>query len=497
VKLDERVSAAIRSANGEWTLVRRVVGSRQANWPIEIRLRRLAIAASPTFTINYHTQEDARPRTLPTHRFTVPWARPASDSPVIVDNRHLPELAGGNWIRGRKEFFGSEAGCAKCHRIRGEGGAIGPDLSNLTKRDYASVVRDISQPSFAINPDYVSQVVVTADGRVLVGTVRTDKTHLIVSDLQAAETAIARDNVEEVRPSELSIMPEGVPKLLGADRIRDLLTFLLVEPPRMPIYGDLPLPPPRKLQEVEAAVAGARPAANKRALHVVLVAGPKDHGPGEHDYPAWQNAWRALFAMDETVRVSTANPWPGQEELQSADVLVFYQQGAWTPERAIDIDRFLRRGGGLVYIHYAVDGGTDSTGFAQRIGLAWQGGTSKFRHGPLAVEFVPGSRHPIARNLHRVEWHDESYWNLIGTGNRVNLLATGVEDGHPQPLFWTVEPEIGGRVFVSIPGHFAWTFDDPIFRLLLLRGIAWTADEPVDRLNDLVLPGARVDAAGP
>jgi type 1 glutamine amidotransferase len=170
---------------------------------------------------------------------------------------------------------------------------------------------------------------------------------------------------------------------------------------------------------------------------------------------------------------------------------VFYQQGAWTAERARDIDRFLQRGGGVAYIHYAVDGGADPPGFAERIGLAWRGGQSKFRHGPLDVQFVPGSQHPIARHLDRVHLVDESYWNLVGDPQEINLLATGVEEGRPQPLFWTVEPG-RGRVFVSIPGHFSWTFDDPIFRILLLRGIAWAAHESVDRFNELVLPGARV-----
>jgi hypothetical protein len=56
--------------------------------------------------------------------------------------------------------------------------------------------------------------------------------------------------------------------------------------------------------------------------------------------------------------------------------------------------------------------------------------------------------------------------------------------------------ELGkGRVFVSIPGHYSWSFDDPLFRLLLLRGIAWTARESVDRWNDLVWPGAAVAPA--
>ena len=49
-----------------------------------------------------------------------------------------------------------------------------------------------------------------------------------------------------------------------------------------------------------------------------------------------------------------------------------------------------------------------------------------------------------------------------------------------------------GQKSAAIPGHYSWTFDDPLFRVLLLRGIAWTAREPVDRFNDLVWPGAEL-----
>jgi hypothetical protein len=138
-----------------------------------------------------------------------------------------------------------------------------------------------------------------------------------------------------------------------------------------------------------------------------------------------------------------------------------------------------------------VDGGADAPGFAQRIGLAWQGGQSLFRHGPLELGFQAGRKHSVARNFDKVQFHDESYWRLVGDTRRITLLATGKEGGQEQPLFWTLETD-KGRVFVSIPGHFAWTFDDPLFRILLLRGIAWVAREPVDRFNDLVVPGARV-----
>jgi type 1 glutamine amidotransferase len=195
--------------------------------------------------------------------------------------------------------------------------------------------------------------------------------------------------------------------------------------------------------------------------------------------------------MADGVTVTTADDWPSAEDLKTADVLVFYQQGKWTPERAKDMDAFLGRGGGAVYIHYAVDGGQDAPGFAQRIGLAWQGGKSKFRHGALDLGFETGAKHPIGRNFSKVHFHDESYWQLVGDPKRITLLASGKEDGKEQPLFWALEPA-KGRVAVSILGHFSWTFDDPLFRVLLLRSIAWAAKEPVDRFNDLATVGARV-----
>lgn len=497
LSLDGKTETAVKDPSGSWNADHTVVGLAKNTWPLEIHLNHVAGHPTPTLTVSYHTQEDQRPRALAVNRFMLPWARAGSEGPPVVDNQSRPELAGGSWLRGQKEFFDRDAGCSKCHTFRGKGGTVGPDLSNLPKRDYASVLRDITQPSFAINPDYVAQVIVTADGRVLTGTVRTDKGRLIVSDQQGKETVLSRDDIEEIHASDKSIMPEGIPKLLGPVRLRDLLCFLLVEPPRMPVYGELTPPPPRTLREVESALAGASKQVSKRPLHIVLVSGPKDHGVGEHDYPNWQTVWRSLLQIDDKVRITTANPWPSKEDLQTANVLVFYQQGTWTPERAHDIDAFLKRGGGLVYIHFAVDGGADPAGFAERIGLAWKTGQSKFRHGPLTLEFGANKQSPICRNIQKIQLYDESYWNLVGNKDRVNLLATGSEDNQPQPLVWTFEPKIGGRVFVSIPGHFAWTFDDPIFRALLLRGIAWTAREPIDRFNDLVLPGARVKSAAP
>ncbi len=490
VRSGDRIVPTRIDKDGRHAAVLRVRPAIDELTPLEVSV---ATGAGPVdLAVSYHTNEDPRSRALPLHRFLLPWAvlkRPAG--PATAE-RDVPELRGGNWARGRKVFFSEQANCAKCHKVGGEGGSIGPDLSNLPQRDYASVLRDITEPSFAINPDYITQVVVLKDGRVVIGVVRTEGSRLSIGDKDGKLTSVRRDEVESLDPSPVSIMPEGLPKQLGPERMRDLLVFLLAELPHMPDYGSQKPPLPRSRKEVQAVLAGAPDASPKtRPIHVVLVAGPKDHGPGEHDYPAWQKTWRGLLERAENTKATTAWDWPRPEDFRSADVLVFYQTGKWTPERAREIDAFLARGGGLVYLHFAVGGGRDPVGFAQRIGLAWRDGQSKFRHGPLDVTFSPGTRHPIARNFHKLHFHDESYWQLTGDPMRIDLLATGDEEGKAQPLFWTRD-EGRGRIFVSIPGHFAWTFDDPLFRILLLRGIAWTAREPVDRFNDLVMPGARV-----
>lgn len=467
----------------------------QDDWlPLDVTLE--AAAGGLEFTVAWQTDEDDRPRPLPLRRMILPWAerRPSPDAPGIV--REIPELAGGSWSRGRRLFFSETAQCSKCHRVRGAGETIGPDLSNLIHRDYASVFRDVADPSFAINPDYITHSVVLADGRLLSGTLRSEADRVLVSDAQARVVAVDRSEIEMLVPSAQSIMPDGLTRKLAPEELRDLLTFLLLPPPQMPRDHPQPPPPPRTGAELAAVLAGApEPPEPTRPIRVVLVAGPKDHGPGEHDYPAWQQAWGELLRAADDVAVGAAWEWPSADDFATADVLVFYQHGTWSPERARDIDAFLARGGGLVYIHYAVDGGNDAPGFAQRIGLAWRGGQSKFRHGPLELGFETGDRHPIGRNFSRVNFVDESYWNLAGDPSRIRPLAFGIEEGEPRPLFWTLESG-RGRVFVSIPGHFSWTFDDPLFRVLLLRGIAWAAREPVDRFNELATMGARLETSG-
>src|SRR3954454_12589973 len=184
-------------------------------------------------------------------------------------------------------------------------------------------------------------------------------------------------------------------------------------------------PPLRTRAEVEAVLgkeAGKATTAEPRSLrplHVVLVAGKKDHGKGEHDYPAWQAKWEPMLAKAPAVHVSPAFGRPDDKAWQSADVMVFYCWGPqfWDAESFKQLDAFLARGGGLVVLHSAVIGDADTQGLADRIGFAWDSKQTKYRHGAHDLNctnnWPPKSdalAHPITRGYVSLHVVDEDYW---------------------------------------------------------------------------------------
>jgi putative heme-binding domain-containing protein len=141
-------------------------------------------------------------------------------------------LSGGDWRRGEAVFFGEEAKCSSCHKVRGKGGDVGPDLGDRAGRDPAELYRDIADPSAVIKPEYMPYTVALKDGQVAVGVVRAEGADAIrVLDTNGKATIIKRSEIEELRPSGTSIMPVGLAGALGEARMRDLLTFLLGPPP--------------------------------------------------------------------------------------------------------------------------------------------------------------------------------------------------------------------------------------------------------------------------
>jgi type 1 glutamine amidotransferase len=251
------------------------------------------------------------------------------------------------------------------------------------------------------------------------------------------------------------------------------------------------MPPARRREDVAAFVPSAAAEPSQTApLRILLCVDDKDHGVDEHDYPLWQQRWAKLLALADNVTVATARVFPTREQFAAADVMVFYSRNSgWNAERAALLDEFQARGGGVVLLHWAMEGRKEPA-YSDRVGLA-TGAEIRYRHGEMELNFTnPG--HPITRGFTTLKLVDETYWNFHGDEQRLSVLARAVEDNAPRTQLWAYEKG-KSRVFGSIPGHYMWTFDDPLYRVIVLRGIAWAAQQAdVDRLLELVPVGARM-----
>ncbi|MCI0537989.1 MAG: ThuA domain-containing protein [Verrucomicrobiales bacterium] len=437
--------------------------------------------AGATIDLDYDLTQSSQPlppgvaRVSPeTWKQPVPWA-PKARASAGTDSR-APRKPDGDWETGRTLFSSEQLQCAKCHRIRSEGGTAGPDLSNLIHRDAASILRDIREPNATLHPDYVTYQVAMKDGDVIQGFVRSQKEDSIqLFDVDGKETVLARANIESVRPTEISLMPSGLLDSLNETEARDLLTYMLWEPPR-------------RSPEVLVRLASqdqSQPEEPKRELRLVLVASRQDHGHGQHDYPNWQTNWLRLLSSPASKTVAEAAwEWPTPAQFDAASVVVFYfWNHHWSPARLAQLDAYLERGGGVALVHSAVIADKEPEHLGRRIGLSAQPGRTGYRHMPFELKLVD-REHPVTRGLpERIDLLDEPYWPLIGDVSDVHILASADVDGETRPLIW-IRQQGKGRIFASIPGHYTWTLDDPLFRQLLLRGISWAAGEHVARLND-------------
>jgi putative heme-binding domain-containing protein len=484
----EMVTVRLHSKESDRVMTRE---SRAGEWlPFDVTIP--TGAGEPEFTASWSTADDTRPRAFPLRRILLPWAQAKVASATMLTEREIPEIQGGNWLRGRKLFFG-KATCAVCHKVGTEGGIVGPDLSNLTQRDYASVVRDIREPSAALNPDRLAYSIETKAGAAFAGVLLGEEGgELRFADVTGAIKNVPRAGLKSMEALSTSLMPPGLLDVLAPAEQRDLLTFLLMPPMEpAPLEAANP-PPPRPRAEVAALLKSLNSDQLKiqnSKFKIVLCAGPKDHGRGEHDYGLWQKRWSRLLSMADGVEVSTAWIWPSAEQWQSADVIAFFSKNpGWNANRAPEMDAYLARGGGLAYFHFAVDGNDDAPLLADRIGLAIEKSACKYRHGP--VEFTM-HLHALTAGLPPLQLLDETYWDLRGDESRLQLLASAIEDGAPRPQIWTRE-QGAGRVFVSVPGHYNWTFDDPLYRAIAFRGLCWAARQPIDRLAELIPIGARI-----
>lgn len=135
------------------------------------------------------------------------------------------EAAAASESRGAQVFV--KAQCSKCHRVGSAGEQIGPDLTTLTKRfTRKETLESILFPSHVISDQYATKVVVTTAGKVHTGmaTLRDEDVTILQSD--GTKIDISGDDIEEVRASNKSAMPEGLLDTLSEEEIADLFAYL-------------------------------------------------------------------------------------------------------------------------------------------------------------------------------------------------------------------------------------------------------------------------------
>jgi putative heme-binding domain-containing protein len=126
--------------------------------------------------------------------------------------------------RGRAVF---QKQCANCHRIDGLGVDVAPDISDSREKSAEQILADIIQPNRAIDSNYFSYTAVTVDGRVHTG-ILTAETSTSVTLKQAEGKAITlrRAEIDELYSNGVSLMPDGMEKLIPPQDMADLISFI-------------------------------------------------------------------------------------------------------------------------------------------------------------------------------------------------------------------------------------------------------------------------------
>jgi putative membrane-bound dehydrogenase-like protein len=126
--------------------------------------------------------------------------------------------------RGQQIF---KKNCATCHQIGKIGVNVAPDISDSRTKKAEQLLTDVLQPNRAIDNNYVSYSVITADGLSLTGIITSDTASSIT--LKQAEGKIAtllRTEIEEMRSNGISLMPEGLEKNIPHQEMADLISFI-------------------------------------------------------------------------------------------------------------------------------------------------------------------------------------------------------------------------------------------------------------------------------
>lgn len=136
----------------------------------------------------------------------------------------------GNPENGKRQFFDSEGKvyCSKCHRVNGEGGEVGPDLSAIgTSRSRSFLLESILDPKALITAGYATVLVLTKERKFITGILKSeDDSGLELIDKEGKEIYISKEQIKKFKTQKISMMPGNFKDLLEVQEVADILAYL-------------------------------------------------------------------------------------------------------------------------------------------------------------------------------------------------------------------------------------------------------------------------------
>ncbi len=117
--------------------------------------------------------------------------------------------------------------CSACHQPTEAGRSVGPNLKNLTDKTTKAILTSVLDPNRSVDPQYKSYLVQTADGKTYSGAISQEIGNSItLAQANGSFVTINRAEIEELRSTGVSLMPEGLHRELDAQAMADLIEYL-------------------------------------------------------------------------------------------------------------------------------------------------------------------------------------------------------------------------------------------------------------------------------
>jgi putative heme-binding domain-containing protein len=157
----------------------------------------------------------------------------SSGAPAEVFARYRAALSlPGDVSRGRTVF---RKNCAGCHQLEDYGRTLGADLHAIGDRGAEAVLLNILDPNREVRPNYLVHALSTSDGQVISGMITAETaTSLTINQADGGSRTVLRREVEELRNTGRSFMPQGFEQQITVAEMADLLAYLLAKKSNAP-----------------------------------------------------------------------------------------------------------------------------------------------------------------------------------------------------------------------------------------------------------------------